>query len=497
MAIKVGGIQTQVYVDSMASRALFDADTWAMLRRKGVRYRPAEVTRNLFPYGKSKPIQVREAVYLQFESQSSSIWAKTYILDEAEGKCEPILGSRVAKHLNLLQVGEKPVFSKKRASENDVIRKVAENSSAPPSPKTGKLKNFQLVIPEDKSVPPVVQACRRIPFALRAPIREKCNELLKNDIIERVTGACRWVSNIVPVVKKNGKLRVCVDMRRANQAVIREHFQIPTFDEIVSDLHGACIFSKVDLNDAYHQIELAPESREITTFATPDGLFRFKRLFFGVKCAPEVFQRIIQDLLRDIPNVRVFFDDIIIFSNSVSEHKIHVEQVLARLRENGLTINMEKSIFGVEQISFLGHKISKNVVEPNDENCSAVKNFERPTCKKDLQSFLGLVNFVSRFIPHFSTITAPLRALLKRNVVFRWSAIQEKVFEKLKSCVGSMKAAMFDPSAKTQLLTDASPVGLGAVLLQQKSEGKFPEVIALVIASPQPSETIRKSKKRL
>lgn len=488
VVIKVGGVRTSVYVDSMASRALFDAVTWAQLRRDGVKFKPAEVKRNLFPYGKSSPIAVKRAVYLQFESKSSSIWAKAYILDESEGRCESILGSRVAKHLNLLHVGENPVPGSKEKTENDAIRRVAEEKSDASVPKTGKLKGYQLIIPEDKTVAPVAQACRRIPFALRAPLREKCQKLLDEDIIERVKGASRWVSNVVPVLKKNGKLRVCVDMRRANQAVLRERFPIPTFDEIVSDFHGAELFSKVDLNDAYHQIELAPESREITTFVTPDGLYRFKRLLFGVKCAPEMFQRIVQDVLRDIPNVRVFFDDIIIFSKTVSDHKSHVQQVLTRLRENGLTINMEKSIFGARQISFLGHKISKNTVEPNDENSSAVRNFEKPTCKKDLQSFLGLVNFVSKFIPHFSTLTAPLRILLKRNVVFRWSRVQDQAFEKLKNSVDSMKAAMFDPSAKTQLLTDASPVGLGAVLLQQKDEGKFPEVIAFASHSLTPAE---------
>lgn len=140
-----------------------------------------------------------------------------------------------------------------------------------------------------------------------------------------------------------------------------------------------------------------------------------------------------QDLLRDIKNVRVFFDDIIIFSRSRADHELHVQQVLQRLEDSGLTINIAKSIFGVRQIEFLGHTISKNVVRPNNANIEAVKNFSEPQSKKDLQSFLGLTNFVSRFIPHFSTITAPLRALLKKNAVFRWSSAQRTALSALHS----------------------------------------------------------------
>lgn len=483
--LTVGGVPISVYVDSGSSRAVFDAHTWSALRRSGVKFQNAEINRNLFPYGKARPLDVRRAVYLQFNSSSASVVVKAYILAESEGRCEAILGSRAAKQLGILRVGEK---KSKKSCEDDAVRQIAVDCHRSKSSKTGKLRNFQLSLPQDPSVTPVAQGCRRIPFALRKPLLERTNALLKDDIIERVEGATPWVSNIVPVIKKNGDLRVCVDMRRANEAVLRERYPIPTFDEIISDLCDCEYFSKVDLNSAYHQIELAPESRSITTFVTPDGLFRFKRLFFGIRCAPEMFQRIMQDLLRDIKNVRVFFDDIIIFSKTYSDHKIHVQQVLECLEKNGLTINVEKSIFGVKEIEFLGHRISKNVVQPNESNIEAVKNFDPPNCKKDLQSFLGLINFVSRFIPHFSTVTAPLRVPLRKNAVFRWSPEQQSAFESLKQSVAQMKAAIFDPSAEIMLMTDASPVGLGAVLLQRKSAGKQPEIVAFASHSLTPAE---------
>lgn len=477
VSLDVGGIRMKMYIDSGSSKALFDSQTWARLKRKKIQFQNAVVSGHIFPYGKTRPLDITKAVYIKFSSRSASTWAKAYILAESEGRCEAILGSRAAKRLNILRVGEETPVSSRRA-ESDAVRQLVASDRPKEKSVTGKLKKFQLQIPQDPSVAPVAQGCRRIPFALRKPLRERTDALLGEDIIERVYGATPWVSNVVPVLKKNGDLRVCVDMRRANQAVLREHFPIPTFDEIVADLRDCEYFSKIDLVSAYHQIELAPESRGITTFVTPDGLFRFKRLFFGVKCAPEIFQRIMQNLLRDIPHVRVFFDDIIIFSKTLSAHKLHVQQVRQRLEENGLTINVEKSVFGVKQIDFLGHRISKNVVEPNGANIDAVNNFGEPSSKKDLQSFLGLVNFVSRFIPHFSTITAPLRALLKKNAIFRWLPIHQKAFDTLKKMVANMKASIFNPSARTMLLTDASPVGLGAVLMQQTAPGKPPEIIA-------------------
>lgn len=194
-----------------------------------------------------------------------------------------------------------------------------------------------------------------------------------------------------------------------------------------------------------------------------------------------------QDLLRDIPKIRVFFDDIIVFSKNHTDHEMHVRQAMERLTSSGLTINEEKSILGVKKIEFLGHKISKNLVEPSDSNVAAVCDFAEPTSKKDLQSFLGLVNFISRFIPHYSTLTAPLQVILKKNAVFRWLAEQKRAFETLKNSIADMKTAMFDPKAKTMLLTNASLTGLGAVLLLKKP-GKEPDILTFASHSLTPAK---------
>lgn len=226
VSVKVGGIQVTMLLDSGSSKELFDAVTWAELLKQNVKFCPVEVTRQVFPYGKTRPLDIERAVCLEFTSSLASVWTKAYVLAKSEGRCEPVIGSKTVKSLGILRVGES-----RKAAEDDVVRQIAEGINVRKI-KIGKLKKFQLKLPCDSSVTPIVQPLRRTPFALWKPLKERTDELLKDDIIERVSGATRWVSNIVPSIKKNEELRVCVDMRRANQAVLRERYPIPVFDEI-------------------------------------------------------------------------------------------------------------------------------------------------------------------------------------------------------------------------------------------------------------------------
>ena len=164
----------------------------------------------------------------------------------------------------------------------------------------GRLKNYQSKLHIDLQVIPVVQKMRRIPFSLKDKVTAKVNELLENDIIERVEGPTTWISPVVVAPKPSGDIRLCVDMRRANEAIIRERLPIPTVDEVLESLNGSTVFSKLDLRWGFHQIELEPNSRDITSFATDDGIFRYKRLSFGVNAAPEKYQHIITQTMAGL-----------------------------------------------------------------------------------------------------------------------------------------------------------------------------------------------------
>ena len=166
----------------------------------------------------------------------------------------------------------------------------------------------------------VAQPIRRVPYHLRDKLSDKLDELVKLDIIEKVSGPSSWVSPVVVVPKPSGDIRLCVDMRQANMAVKRERYPIPTIDEVLQDLNQSKFFSKLDLNSAYHQIELSPESRDITTFGTHQGLYRYKRLMFGISCAPEMYQKVLGQVLQECDGVHNILDDVIVHAPTEEEH---------------------------------------------------------------------------------------------------------------------------------------------------------------------------------
>lgn len=395
---------------------------------------------------------------VQIELQISEICkvAELIIVNE---DIQTLLGRIDAKALGVLRVGLK-------ATKDIYVRIVPTVAREALS----KLKDFQLQISIDKSVPPVIQPFRRIPFALRSRIEEQINELLRLDIIERVEGASVWVSPIVPVPKGPNGIRLCVDMRRANEAVLHEKHPIPVIEDVAPLLKDATVFSKVDLKQAYHQIELAPESREITTFGTHLGLFRYKRLMFGLKCAPEIFQRIVENILSGLKGVFNYLDDLLIFGRTPEEHDANLKAVLQRLSDVGFVINPGKCQFRKNEVTFLGHIIGSNSIRPMLDKVRAVKDFRSPQTAEELRSFIGLVSYLGRFIPHFSTELDLLQKVARRTP-FEWTAEAEQTFVHVQSLLSEdTYLSLFDPELPTIVMADASPVRLGAVLMQKKND---------------------------
>ena len=321
---------------------------------------------------------------------------------------------------------------------------------------------------------------RRTPFLVRPKVKKTLDELLDLDIIEPVQGPTEWVSAPVYVPKHGNPddLRLCVDMRRVNETILRTRHPIPTIDELLIDMNGATVFSKLDLKWGFHQIELDTESRHLTTFVTHEDLFRYKKMLFGVNCAPEIYQLTLQQVLHDCEGVRVIADDIIVFGSNVKEHDVRLEKVLATLYSRNLALNPDKCKFGKEKLVFMRHVLSKDGIQPTGERVKVVNEAKRPETVNEVRSFLGLVNYCGRFINNLSTIEEPLRRLTRKNVSWVWESEQERSFQELKkrlACSTSM--AYFNPAAYTQVIVDASPVGLGAILVQKQGDGCFKPVI--------------------
>lgn len=335
-----------------------------------------------------------------------------------------------------------------------------------------KISGVQVEIPIDETVPPVCQHPRRPPIALLSKIEEKLKSLLVSDIIEPVEGGCAWVSPLVTVVKDNGDLRLCVDMRRANVAILRERHMMPTIEDFLPRFTSAKYFSRLDIREAFHQVELKEESRYITTFITHMGLFRYKRLMYGIVIAPEIFQRILEQVLsRCSRNAVNFIDDILIFGTTELEHDEALKSVLSSLNERGILLNQEKCVFKVNSLEFLGHTISSEGIKPSNSKVEALQKFRTPVTSEEVRSFLGLATYVGRFLPDLATITAPLRELTHSGVKFMWSKEQDEAFTTLKEMIGNVQQLyFFDNNLRTRVIADASPVALGAVLLQFEGE---------------------------
>lgn len=400
--------------------------------------------------------------------------ASFYVIEKGQ---QPLLGKITAQHIGVLQIGLP-------SSKDALISRV--DTMKEPFP---KMKGITLSLPIDRSVSPVIQPLRRCPIPLLQQVEAKLKELLQLDIIEKVTQSTSWVSPLVPIMKDNGELRLCVDMRRANQAIQRLNHPLPVFDDMLPKFRDAKLFTTLDIRQAFHQVELSEDSRDVTTFITNWGLYRYKRLLFGVNCAPELFQNLMESILAECKNTVVFIDDILSFGSTEEEHDLAVKHTLSVLNRYGILLNIHKCKFKQTEISFLGHRLSPEGVAPADEKVQAILHFRAPQTKEELRSFLGLVTYVSRFIPNLATVNYPLRKLLKLETPFDWKQEHQESFDQLKRIIGSIQhLGYYDPKDRTLLITDASGVGLGAVLLQFKNNQ--PRVIGY--ASKSLSETEKK-----
>ena len=352
------------------------------------------------------------------------------------------------------------------------------------------MKGYQIKLHIDESVPPVAQPHCRVPFHVRQQLEEQLKRDEELRVVERIEGPTPWVSPIVvaPKPKSPGKVRVCVDMRQANQAIKRECHVTPTIKEIIGDLNSAKVFRKLDLNQGYNQLELAPESQYITTFGTHLGLMRYKRLNFGISSAAEIFQNVIRETLEGIPGALNISDDILVFGKTQSGHDQSLEAVFQRLKERGLTLNKHKCEYGKDKLEFYGYVFSGDGIAPDPKKIDDIVNLQTPTSASEVRSLLGMTNYCSRFIPDYATKTEPLHKLTHKDQPWEWTSQHDSAVDQLKEAlVNAPVTAYFDPTKDTEISVDASPVGLAAILSQV--DGKTGTHHIVTYASRSLSET--------
>ena len=374
-----------------------------------------KASKTLYAYGSNQPLQAAGMFTAEVSVGESVLSGVEFVVTENEGHA--LLGRETAISLGVMKLGAHvnslEVSTDGAKGAASIFEKFLGCCEG-----IGKLKDFQLKVPIDREVPPVAQPIRRVPYNLRDKLSTKLDELVELDIIEKVSGPSSWVSPVVVVPKPSGDIRLCVDMRQANMAVKRERFPIPTIDEVLQDLNQNKFFSKLDLTSAYHQIELSPESRDITTFGTHKGLYRYKRLMFGISCAPEMYQNVLHQVLQECDGAHNILDDVIVHAPTQEEHDKRFENVVRILSSRGLTLNRDECQFKMSHLEFMGNVLSARGIGPADVKVKAVVDAREPTNAAEVRSFLGLVNFTARFIPDLATVSAPLRQLTKRGESF-------------------------------------------------------------------------------
>ena len=273
--------------------------------------------------------------------------------------------------------------------------------------------------------------------------------------------------------KKDGTKRLCIDYRALNKLTLKDKYPIPRIDELLDNMAGAQYFTKIDLQQGYHQIRVKPEHVPRTAFQTKFGSFQFRVMPFGLTNAPATFQRTMNNLLSEYREfANVYIDDIVIFSRTLEEHLQHVRKVLQKLRGEKLYAKKKKCTFGASEIEFCGFLVNRTGIGSHPDKLRAVDEWPTPKSAKDVRSFLGLAGFYQRFVKNFANIAAPLTALLKKTAKWSWTDTQQKAFEDLKKELHSSTELTYPDFAKDFILhMDASADALGATLSQEDSAG--------------------------
>lgn len=403
------------------------------------------------------------------------------------GKCQLVVQfeDNTARELEFQIAEYSSVLSGYHAEELKMIKRMFSIENLPTDIDTsifeglGCLKDSEIKLHIDKDYTPVIHAPRKVPHTIQDKLKAELDRMEAMEVIYPIKEPTEWVSSLVIVEKPDGKLRLCIDPKDLNKAIKRHHYPMRTAEDIFNKMASATIFSKLDCTSGYWQLKVDDESSRLLCFNTPFGRYCFKRLPFGIHIASEIFQQKVEDLFAGIDGVANAQDDIIIWGSNQNEHDARLQKTLDILKEAGLKLNREKCKFSVTELIFLGHKISKAGISPDPSKITAIKNMPLPENKQDVQRLLGVINYVGKFIPNLSSITAPLRKLIENDQEFLIKEEQSQALAKIKNIlISDPVLKLFDPKRTTKIGADASKFGLGAVLMQKYDNDWLPVAYA-------------------
>ena len=350
----------------------------------------------------------------------------------------------------------------------------------------GRTDLIQHTITLTEDARPVRIPAYRVPHSKRNHLDSEIKGMLELDIIEPSNSP--WSFPLLLVPKSDGSFRPVVDYRPLNKVTVPEPFPMPNIRSLLLDIKRKTkIFTSLDLAKGFLQVPLEEKSRPLTAFSTPSGHYQFKVAPMGLRNSPLSFCRlmalVLQGLLDD--ETLVYLDDVLICSETIQDHYERLRRVFQRLQVAKLTINPVKCKFFQNSLTFLGHTISSQGIQPNLLKVKAVQQYPQPTNPKEIKQFLGLTGFYRGFVKDYGQIASPLTDLLKKDAKFKWGSIEERAFNTLKSALTEAPILAFpDYGLPFHLYTDASSTGLGAVLMQKIQGRQKPIAFASRVLSP-------------
>ena len=463
----VNGIRTRFQWDTGASCSMVGMTGYKQLGSPPCQ----QTTTTLKAYGNS-PLIVKGECYVSVRvGKFTNDNLRLLIVDS--DNATNLLGIDWSDKFNLSQHGLSAVANKVDSVENRV-NALAEQFSDVFKSGIGLCKSFQVPIhlkPEHKQC---FSKPRPVPYSQLESTRTELQRLESEGVVQRIEFS-NWAAPIVVVSKPNGKVRICGDFKRLNQYISIDQHPLPKLDDLMEKLRGGQFFTKLDLADAYLQLELDDEAKQLCVVNTPFGLYRYNRMCFGIASGPAQFQRCMDSLTQDLPGVAAYLDDLIITGRTEEEHWTNLTNLLSSLQKHGFRLRLDKCEFFQQSVEYLGHTIDANGKRANPSAVAALQELPKPKDLQQLQAFLGKINYYGRFIVNLADKAAPLYRLLKDNVTFEWSNDCDKAFTQLKDeIINATSLAHYDETTTLILATDASSYGIGAVLSQQDKDGETP-----------------------
>ncbi len=409
-------------------------------------------------------------VPIQNPATGNKYLGKFIIVDDEHG-FTPLLGNRVSQKMNLITVNTEH-FKRVSAVSMPPVDRVNMFPEIFREDEIGKFSGT-VHLTVDENITPEVTSDRRIPEALKNPLKDELDKMVRQKVIIPVEQSTDWVSRLVVARKKSGGLRVCIDPQALNKALKREKYQLPVLDDILPDLAKAKVFTTVDLKAGYWHVMLDEQSSLLTTFSTPFGRYRFLRLPFGCNVSSEIFQRKLKEAVGDLPGVHCIADDILMYGVGDTEeeaNKDHDKRLIAllqRCKETGIQLSKAKMKLRQKSVPFYGHLITSEGLKPDPSKVAAIEKMPPPQDVAGIQRLNGFANYLAKFLPELSKTMEPIRQLVATGVSWNWGPTQEKAFDKLKELVKEAPCLQYyDASLPLVVQCDTSEKGLGAALLQ-------------------------------